>query len=101
MARLYDEYGCYDGEGMVPLADGDIKRVKELVKGDVLAHGAVVECVVYSPLKVPVDTVTLNGVKVSPYHPAKTPTETKWSFPITMADRNKASCPWTRFIIWW
>ncbi|KAI8801615.1 hint-domain-containing protein [Cladochytrium replicatum] len=86
MGQLYDEYGpCYEGEGTVSMADGKTKRVKDLVKGDVLAHGAVVECVVYTPLKVPVDIVMLNGVKVSPYHPAKNPAETQWSFPITIA----------------
>ena len=38
--------GCFSGNGEVKLKDNTTKKIKELIKGDILENGAIVECLV-------------------------------------------------------
>jgi Mg-chelatase subunit ChlD len=69
MDPFYDyDGGCFDGNAIVALVNG-AKRVRELVKGDVLAGGGVVECVVETISNHRCQAVILNGVVFTPFHP--------------------------------
>ena len=50
--------GCFDGEGSVKMADGTIKKVKELCKGDEVMDlagiGSKVDCLVKFKLRKPI-----------------------------------------------
>ena len=44
----YDNYsiGCFSGNGKVQLANKTYKKIKELVKGDILENGSIVQCLI-------------------------------------------------------
>jgi hypothetical protein len=74
--------GCYDGNGVVQLADGQTKLVKELVKGDVIKNGiyeSIVQCVVRTNVHKLIDVVKINNMLITPWHPVKS---NEWVFPI-------------------
>lgn len=85
---------CFNGEALVQMADGNEKRVDQLVKGDKLLNGSKVVCIV--------KTATENGqayaVRVgnalfSPYHPIKVNVEGQkekvWTFPVNVGEPKK------------
>jgi hypothetical protein len=85
MHRFYDHGGvCFSGDAFVELRIGE-KRVRDLVKGDVLFDGGVVECLVETvEWGAQCDAVVLNGVAFTPYHPIEI--NGTWVFPADVAD---------------
>jgi len=64
------------------MKDGNVKKIKEIRKGDVVENVAVVECLV--KIRMPtgdnlVEAVTLNGALFTPWHPVKS--NGNWEFP--------------------
>lgn len=77
---------CICGDGLVTLANGEQKKVKDIIKGDVIKNRdgniATVVCI----LKTKIHTgkakmSTFNGMKVSPWHPIKLQQNDNWIFP--------------------
>jgi len=85
MSTYYDAYGsCFNGEGLVAMADGSLKAVKDLIKGDIVAGNCQVVCL--TKTKIPsgvINMVDLNGLLITPWHPVKF--AGKWTFPIDIA----------------
>ena len=85
--------GCFDGEGIVMLSNGK-KRVKELVKGDLVVCGdgklAKVVALITTKLKGEIEIVTLNEVKLTCWHPIRLNGE--WKFPIEVKSPSKEHC---------
>lgn len=80
MSRFMDySGGCFTGEGLVKLLNGT-KQVKDLCKGDVLAGGSIVKCLVVSKVGGIQGAVELNGTYFTPYHPVIN--NGFWVFPI-------------------
>jgi hypothetical protein len=79
-AEQFYDYGggCFDGNAMVALKFGR-KRVRDLVKGDILKDGGIVECVLETWLKDSTLAVELNSVLFTPFHPIEI--EGRWIFP--------------------
>jgi hypothetical protein len=47
MNAYYNQYGgCFDGNGLVKMADGSYKRVQDIVKGDKVYGGDVIDCII-------------------------------------------------------
>ena len=83
--------GCFDGNGIVQLANGNTKSVKELKKGDIIKNGSfesVVVCVVRTKVNKTIDLVKLNNVLITPWHPVKTHQD-EWVFPIDISKPEK------------
>jgi hypothetical protein len=79
MNRFYDyDGGCFDGNAMISLANGG-KRVRDVVKGDVLVGGGIVECLIEQVVNEECEAVVLNGVAFTPFHPVEAAGE--WVFP--------------------
>ena len=74
--------GCYSGNGKVQLADGTFKEVKELVKGDVLEDGSIIQCLIIIKVNRVVPVIDLNGAYFSFKHPIIY--EGKWTYPINI-----------------
>lgn len=80
---------CVDGNGIVVLENGTTKRVKELIKGDILSSGAKIECVIRTTVgSGKCDMVRVNGLTVTPFHPIRfvnnldrNAEEGEWMFP--------------------
>jgi hypothetical protein len=85
MSTVYDPWGgCFSGDAFVELRSGE-KRVRDLLKGDVLFDGGVVECLVETvEWGAQRDAVLLNGVAFTPYHPIEI--NGTWVFPSDVAD---------------
>lgn len=67
--------GCFCGDGIVKLADGTLKQVKNLQKGDCVLDSngipAKIICVVIFPIKKEINMVEINGVGITPRHPIR------------------------------
>jgi hypothetical protein len=89
MASYYNYGGgCIAGHCMVTMADGSLKTVRSLRKGDLIkgSNGAVsaIRCVVVTPLTTPTDMVHLpSGLVITPYHPIMH--NSTWVFPSTLS----------------
>jgi hypothetical protein len=85
MSRFYNRGGiCFGGDAFVELRTGE-KRVRDLVKGDILFDGGVVECLVETvECGALCSAVVLNGVAFTPYHPIEI--NGQWVFPADVAD---------------
>jgi len=89
--------GCIDGMCLVLMANGSIKRVRDVVKGDCVRAGngriAEVRCVVVALCENSVnDLVELDGgLRLTPYHPVQL--AGKWHFPGSLGDVVLQSCP--------
>lgn len=70
--------GCFDGDGVVKMKYGS-KLVRNLKKGDELANGSKIVCVVKTQLNVAIETCCINGVYITPWHPVKI--GDTWKFP--------------------
>jgi len=82
---------CFDGECLVALSDGNQKKIKELIKGDLLKDNAKVICLIKNNISNgKLDLVHMNGFKLTPYHPIKI--NNKWSFPIDHGKLIYTSC---------
>lgn len=60
------------------------KQLKSLKKGDVLANGAKIECIVETKLNRYTEMVKVEDVWITPYHPVQS--QSKWVFPCTLAN---------------
>jgi Mg-chelatase subunit ChlD len=79
MTNFYDYPGvCFDGNAIVSLLGGQ-KRVRDLVKGDEVINGGIVECVVETVMNRRCQAVILNGVAFTPFHPIEL--NNRWIFP--------------------
>ena len=76
---FYNAYvGCFNGDAFVELKNGK-KKVKHVRKGDVLANGGIVECLVENKIEKVENVVNINNVYFSLYHPVEINGE--WIFP--------------------
>ena len=76
---FYNAYGgCFNGDAIVELKNGK-KKVKNLIKGDILSNGAIVECLVENKINKYENVVNINNVYFSLYHPIEINGE--WVFP--------------------
>jgi len=78
--------GCFDGDGLVQLSNGQFKKVKELLKGDkIISQGKITEiiCLVKYEINREIDLTNLNGVLITPWHPVLV--NNIWKFPIEIS----------------
>ena len=76
--------GCFNGNGNVKLINNKIKKVKDIVKGDILFNGSIVECVIITKVKKKQFVVEINNVLLTPYHPIFY--NGNWVFPINVKE---------------
>lgn len=74
--------GCFDGDSTVELGSGFVKRVKDLVKGDILAGNNKIVCIVKTKINGKVEMVKHNNMLITPWHPIRINKE--WVFPINI-----------------
>ena len=74
--------GCFSGNGEVKLKDNTTKKIKELIKGDILENGAIVECLVIIKVNQIQPVIELNNVYFTPKHPVIY--NKKWTNPISI-----------------
>jgi len=86
--------GCFDGEGLLTLSNGQLKRVKDLIKGDEIMNSdgrvARVVALVVTSTKYAVEVVNLNGVLITPWHPVRI--EGEWKFPQSIKEPERIYC---------
>lgn len=93
MAAYYNYGGgCIHGECKVAMADGIIKRVKQIVKGDQVRAGngqpATVLCVLRTDVGRVIEMASFeSGLTITPYHPVRI--NGAWEFPIQTGKRVK------------
>ena len=96
MSNFHNRYGaCFHGDCSVSMQDGTAKKVRNLIKGDVVKSqdnkGAIIKCVVVTPIKDTTGLVTLTGgVKLTPYHPVRINGE--FHFPINLGPVEEVYC---------
>lgn len=77
--------GCFDGNGMVAMHNGPNKMVRGLKKGDCVAGGGTVVCVVRTPTTDCIEMVEFGAMKLTPWHPIRRAgrmgIEPGWAFP--------------------
>ena len=74
--------GCFSGNGEVKLKDNTTKKIKELIKGDILENGAIVECLVIFKVNQIQSVIELNDVYYTLKHPVIY--NKKWTNPINI-----------------
>ena len=85
MDRFMDfDGGCFNGNGNVKLKNNKIKKVKDIVKGDILFNDSIVECVIITKVEKKQFVVELNNVLFTPYHPIFY--NGNWVFPINVKE---------------
>ena len=83
--------GCFDGNGLVTLANGQTKRVQDLCRGDQICSvngtAAVVQALVETviPKGQSIDVVEVDGVLLTPWHPVYSNSTKTWVFPAEIA----------------
>jgi len=85
MKALLDRHGgCFNGDALVVLSNGQTKYVRDLTKGDRLNNNAIVQCVVEQSVNTSSQPFMCNidGVLLTPYHPIKK--DNSWYFPIDL-----------------
>jgi len=81
--HFFDDFsGCYSGNGKVILKDKTVKEVKDLIKGDILEDGSIVQCLIIIKVNRVVPAIELNGAYFSFKHPVFY--EGKWTNPINI-----------------
>merc|ERR1711998_171209 len=102
MSRYMNRHGgCFYGEGLVSMADGSFKKVRDIVKGDtVLCDHTTTNKVPFATVKCVVKTINeksefkmvkiQGGLQITPYHPIKLNGE--WAFPSYYADARELKC---------
>lgn len=85
---------CVDGFGQVKMANGSTILVKDLVKGDLVSSDgrtASIVCIIKTKIKSGhVDMLSLNGMKVTPWHPVRI--NNKWDFPANIGTLIPVNC---------
>jgi hypothetical protein len=88
MTSYYNQSGgCFDGNGIVLLADNSTKLVKNIRKGDLLMtpHGpSTVKCVLKLNFNKLMKIVNINGLYITQFHPVFY--NNTWKFPIDIAE---------------
>jgi Mg-chelatase subunit ChlD len=74
--------GCFDGDSTIELSSGFVKRVKDLVKGDILLGNNKIVCIVKTKIDGKVEMVKYNNMLITPWHPIRINKE--WVFPINV-----------------
>jgi len=74
--------GCFSGDGKVQLKNGLNKKVKELIKGDILENNSIINCLVITIVNKTLPVVELNNVYYSLKHPVIY--DGKWTNPINI-----------------
>ena len=74
--------GCFTGNGKVQLKNKTLKKVKDLMKGDILENGAIVQCLIKIKVYKIIPVVELNSVYYTLKHPIIY--EGKWVNPISI-----------------
>lgn len=86
--------GCFDGDGILLLSNGQYKRVRELVKGDAIVNSdgrvAKVVALVVTRTRHVVEFVRLNDVLITPWHPVRIAGE--WKFPQSVQASEQRYC---------
>ena len=83
MDRFYDyDGGCFNGNGIVKLKNNKIKKVNELIKGDILLNGNIIDCVIKTKVQSYQYVVDINNILLTPYHPIFY--NGNWVFPINI-----------------
>jgi hypothetical protein len=78
---------CVDGDGLVLMNDGKRKLVRDLSKGDVVAGGAKIICVIKTVIHGgKCHMFRFDGMLVTPFHPIRLPFTGRWQFPAKMGD---------------
>lgn len=97
--------GCIRGDCMVALSHGRQKAARDVVRGDVLADGAVVHLAVQIAVdaRKGVDLVCLgSGLWITPFHPVRVDAAKStgaWSFPTSLStDRVHCTCDEVPFV---
>ena len=72
--------GCFSGNGEVKLRNNSYKKIKELIKGDILENGAIVDCLIKIKVNKIIPVIELNNVYYSLKHPVIY--NEKWTYPI-------------------
>ena len=98
MAAFANAYGgCFDGEGLVQMASGERKPVKNLKRGDQVAstNGSVATVQALIETMIPegqlIDIVEVEGVSLTPWHPVQTSANGQWVFPADLHPPKKVS----------
>lgn len=80
--------GCFDGKGLVTMADGQKKHVQDLRRGDQISSSngmvAVVQALVETviPKDQGIEVVEVDGVLLTPWHPVFSNSRNAWVFPV-------------------
>ena len=74
--------GCFSGNGKVQLKDKTFKKVKDLIKGDTLEDGAIVDCLIKIKVNKIQQVIELNDVYYTLKHPSIF--NGKWTNPINI-----------------
>ena len=77
--------GCFNGEALVLLANGQTKCVKDLKKNDKLINNSIVQCVIEQKCNKKNYMCNINGILFTPYHPIYL--NNKWHFPIYFVEK--------------
>ena len=77
--------GCFNGEALVLLANGQTKCVKDLKKNDKLINNSIVQCVIEQKCDKKNYMCNINGILFTPYHPINI--NNKWHFPIDLVEK--------------
>ncbi len=89
MNAYYNQQGgCFDGNGLVKMADGSFKRVEDIVKGDKVYSSfsknkiASIVCVLKLKVYNKIRMNNINGMYITEYHPIMY--NDKWTFPVNV-----------------
>lgn len=89
--------GCFNGDAIVELSEGT-KKVRDLIKGDILSNGGIVQCIVITKVNETIPVIEINNVLFTPYHPIQQ--NSKWVFPISIGNtRNIYIDNWYNLVI--
>jgi Mg-chelatase subunit ChlD len=86
--------GCFTGEGKVVLENGQQVSVDRLKKGDCLANGAVIRCVVKTEYDADHQRPMVSfegGLEITEWHPIRV--DGVWQFPVEVKTSQLRSCP--------
>ena len=85
--------GCFSGNGKVQLKDKTFKKVKDLIKGDTLEDGSIVNCLIKIKVNKMQQVIELNDVYYSLKHPVMY--SGKWTNPVNIKP------PKTAYVDYW
>ena len=85
--------GCFSGNGKVQLKDKTFKKVKDLIKGDTLEDGSIVNCLIKIKVNKMQQVIELNNVYYSLKHPVMY--NGKWTNPVNIKQ------PKTVYVDYW